>query len=123
MPSSASQQERGFIGVFGEMAVEAVVGNVELAARRTIWRGAGSIRGLFVGGANQSSILACSPQKPIGVVLGAVVHFAVFVEGADAGAALEFGWRGIGLFVEDLRVEFLHGASAWMRDCRYRCGL
>ena len=46
-----------------------------------------------------------------GVVQGAGVHFAVFVEGLNAGFVAEFFGRRDGLLVQNVRIEFLHVVS------------
>ncbi len=101
-------KERGLIGVFFEMAVEAVVGDVELAAGEPF-----GVREVPF----EDAVRRLEPIEHLrllgpeadGVFLGVVVHLAVLVERANAGALGEFLGRGNRLLFENVRVEFQHG--------------
>ena len=76
-----------------------------------------------MGGSNQSSSSACSPQNFSGSLRGRFVHFAVFFERIDAGAFAEFFRRGNGFFFENVRIEFLHDGDSSVVFVRRRTGI
>ena len=62
-----------------------------------------------MGGLNQSSSLACSPQKPFGIVLGRSRTSCDILRAILRGALAELLRRRDRLFIENVRIELQHG--------------
>ena len=103
-------EKRRLVGIFFEMAIEAVVRDVELAAgkpfgmRRIPFE---SVRRLL----EPVKQLGLLGPECLGIFGGASIHRAVFLEGFDVCMLGEICRRGDSFFVEHVRIEFQHGSS------------
>ncbi len=103
-------EQRRLVGIFFEMAIEAVVGDVELAAgepfgvRRIPFE---SVRWRL----EPVKQLGLLGPECLGIFGGARVHLAVFLERFDVCALAEICRRRNGFLVENVRIEFQHGSS------------
>ena len=90
------------------MAVDAVVGNIQLAADEPFGVGWLPIEGPGVALEPMQKLGLLVPEF-LGVIRRALVKFAVFLERLDMGVFAEFGRRRNCLFVKEMRVEISHG--------------
>ena len=91
-PSSASQSNRRLISVFFEVAVHAIVGDIQLAADEPFRVGrfpVEDLRGLL----EPMKKLCLLPPELLGVIRRPLVKLAVFFERLNVGALAEFRRR------------------------------
>src|SRR5580704_5934794 len=94
------------------MAVEAVVGDVELAAQEPFRMGQIPFEN-FLGRLEPVQHFRLLGPKFLRIGRGLLIYLLVFFERLDAGFLAEILWRRDGLLFEYVRVEFLHGSSGW----------
>ena len=92
------------------MAVEAVVGDVELSAGKPF-----RVRQVpfedFLGRLEPVEHLRLLAPEFFGVVHGLLIHLSIVFERLDASLLAEIVGRRNGLLFQNVRVEFLHGSS------------
>ena len=113
--------QRGFVSVFFEVAVEAVVGDVEFAADEPFGVGRVPFQNFF-GSFEPVEEFGLFTPELFGIGCCSGVQFAVFLERADARLLAEFFWRRDGLLFQDMRVEFLHDGDSSVVPARRSAG-
>ena len=113
--------QRGLVGVLFEMAVEAVVGDVEFAADKPFGVGRVPFEN-FVWGLEPVEDLACSAQNVSGSA--AARSYISRYSSRDLMRAFLLNSSGGGnrLLFQDMRIEFLHGGDSSMVRVRRALG-
>ena len=93
------------------MTIEAVVGDVELAADEPFGVGRLPFES-FLGGFEPVEQLGLFAPELFGIGCCSGVQFAVFLERADARVLAEFFWRRDRLLFQNVRIEFLHDGDS-----------